>query len=349
MKHIVVVGAQVPFVKGGAELLNDSLISEINKLEGFTAELIQLPFKWYPEEQMLNDIMAWRLQDLSEANGKKIDLVIATKFPTYAVKHDNKILWLVHQHRTMYDLENTDYDSWRFQENSKEIRKKIKDLDNQFFAECKKIYTIADTVSDRLKKYNHFEADALLPPPAIADRIITGEYSDYILYVGRLDPMKRVDLFIEALSKSSSAKGLIAGRGSEYNRLEKLIKKHSLEERCKLLGFVSDEELIDYLANARAIYYGPIDEDYGYATVEAFLARKPVVTTEDSGEVAALVRKTGSGFISKSNADSVAEVLDKIFHLSDSELKEMSINGFEFAKKIQWEEVIQKLVLDNLK
>ncbi len=348
MRHIIVLGAQVPFVKGGAELLNESLVSEINKLEGLSAELVQLPFKWYPEEQMLNDIMAWRLQDLSQANGKKIDLVIATKFPTYAVKHDNKVLWLVHQQRTIYDLKNTKYDAWRHQENSNGIRNKIIALDNQFFTECKKIYTIADTITDRLQKYNHFKSEALLPPPILADKIVTGDYTDYILYVGRLEPMKRVDLFVEALALSPKAKGLIVGRGFEFDNLKALIKKHKLEDRCKLLGFVSDQDLIEYLANARAIYYGPLDEDYGYATVEAFLAKKPVVTCIDSGEVESLVRKTGSGIVCENNAKSISVALDEIFNLSDLELEKMSQNGYDFSKTINWEEIIQKLVLDHL-
>ena len=40
MKHVLVLGAQVPFVRGGAELLNESLINEINKLDGVKTEPI---------------------------------------------------------------------------------------------------------------------------------------------------------------------------------------------------------------------------------------------------------------------------------------------------------------------
>ena len=347
MKHVLVLGAQVPFVKGGAELLNESLVREINKLDGIKAELVNIPYKWYPEEQMLNDIMAWRLLDLSEANGVKIDLVIGTKFPTYAIKHENKVLWLVHQFRQMYDLANTEFDSAHG--GDQVTRNKIKSLDNKFFSECQKIYTIADTVSERLKKFNHFDSEPLLPPPVLSSQIVPGDYGDYILYVGRLDPMKRIHLLIQALAENSKAKAVIAGRGSEYDNLFKLIKEKKLEDRCKLVGFVSDEELIDYLSHARAVYYGPIDEDYGYATVEAFLAKKPVITCKDSGEVETLVRKTGSGIICENNTESISNALDEIFTLSSLELEKMSQNGFDFAKKIQWDEIIQKLVLDNLK
>ena len=46
-----------------------------------------MPFKWYPKEEILPHAAAWRLLDLSESNGRPIDLVIATKFPTYFVRH----------------------------------------------------------------------------------------------------------------------------------------------------------------------------------------------------------------------------------------------------------------------
>ena len=46
-----------------------------------------------------------------------------------------------------------------------------------------------------------------------------------------------------------------------------------------------DERLIELYANALAVVYAPIDEDYGYVTLQAFLAGKPVITSSDSGGV----------------------------------------------------------------
>lgn len=352
MKHVLVLGAQVPFVRGGAELLCESLVKEINRLDHIRAELVNLPYKWYPETQILNHVMAYRLLDLSEADGIKADLVIATKFPTYAVKHENKVVWLVHQYRQMYDLADTAFDPNRGNENSDvqsfRTRKKIKQLDNFFFGECRKIFTIAETVSDRLKKYNHFGSTPLLPPPFLSGQIIPGIYGDYIFSVGRLDPLKRIDLLLSALAVCPQARAVIAGQGPEQNRLEKLIQKNGLTDRCRLVGYISDQQLIDYLSRARAVFYAPVDEDYGYSTIEAFLAKKPVITCHDSGEAARIVALTGSGIICQNNEASVSEALTTVFKLTDTELDTMSRNGHGFAKKIRWDEIIQKLVLDNL-
>ena len=63
-----------------------------------------MPFKWYPKEEILPHAAAWRLLDLSESNGRPVDLVIASKFPTYFARHPNKVAWLIHQYRAAYEL-----------------------------------------------------------------------------------------------------------------------------------------------------------------------------------------------------------------------------------------------------
>lgn len=348
MKHIAVLGAQVPFTRGGAELLNESLVAAINEVDGLTAELIQLPFKWYQEEQILNDIMSWRLLDITEANGKKIDLVICTKFPTYAVDHPNKVLWLVHQHRYLYDLEFTKYDGLCNAPNAKKIRDKIRNLDSKFIKECKKIYTIAQTVTDRLNKYNDIDSTPIFPPPVLSKDIYPGTYDDYILYVGRLEVIKRADLIIKAAKKVKNAKIILAGKGSELDNIRKYISVNNLGDRCKALGYVEDNELLEYLANARAVFYGPVDEDYGYATIEAFLAKKPVITFTDSGEVEKMVSNTGCGFICEPDESSLADVIKEIYSLSNKDLKKMSLKGHQLGNSICWDVVLDKLVWENL-
>ena len=80
IQRIVVCEAQVPFVRGGAEYLVRSLVTELRE-RGYDTELVSLPFKWYPKDELLAHAAAWRLIDLSESNGRSIDLVIATEVP----------------------------------------------------------------------------------------------------------------------------------------------------------------------------------------------------------------------------------------------------------------------------
>jgi hypothetical protein len=99
---IVLCGVQVPFVKGGAEYLCDNLFSEMIK-RNYDIEYVKIPFKWYPPPEIISHSLIWKLMDLSESNGSKIDGVITTKFPSYLIHHQNNVVWLIHQHRSAYD------------------------------------------------------------------------------------------------------------------------------------------------------------------------------------------------------------------------------------------------------
>src|SRR2546421_5630618 len=101
--RIAVCRPQVPFARGGAEIFADDLVSAL-RARGHEADLVTVPFKWYPGQRVLSQAFLWRLLDLDEAEGQRIDLVIATKFPSYCIRHPNKIAWVLHQFRQAYEL-----------------------------------------------------------------------------------------------------------------------------------------------------------------------------------------------------------------------------------------------------
>ena len=80
----------MPFVSGGAEACASGLRQALLE-HGHEAEIVSIPFKWYPPDEIVRQMLIWELVDLTEANGKTIDLVIALKFPAYLVRHSNKV------------------------------------------------------------------------------------------------------------------------------------------------------------------------------------------------------------------------------------------------------------------
>jgi hypothetical protein len=87
--RIAVCLPQVPFARGGAEIFADDLIAELRQRD-HEADLVTVPYKWYPGERVLSQAFLWRLLDLSESDGRAIDLVIATKFPACAVRRSRR-------------------------------------------------------------------------------------------------------------------------------------------------------------------------------------------------------------------------------------------------------------------
>jgi len=341
MKKIAVLHAQVPFKSGGAELMVGSLVNNMKK-RGYDAELISIPYKWYPENTLYDSMISWRMLDLSESDGEKIDLVIPTKFPTYGIEHHNKVSWIMHQFRQAYDLYNTKYGLSQW-ENGIDIKDRVINFDNKVINESKEIYTIAKNVSNRLRKYNGIESKHLYHPPSLEGRYQSGDYGNYILSVGRVDPLKRNDLLIKSLKFcNKKIKAKIAGRGPQIEELKNLSKKIGVEDRVDFLGYVNDDDLIDLYSNSFAVFFSPIDEDYGYITLEAFSSKKPIITCVDSGGVLEFVSDGNSGFVCNVEEEMIAQKINLLF-MNKTVCKDMGHYGHETIKDISWDNVIDKL------
>jgi glycosyltransferase involved in cell wall biosynthesis len=348
-RRVLVLGAQVPFTRGGAENLNAGLVDAIQRyVPDVAVDLVQLPMKHYPEQRLLTEMMTWRLVDITEVNGERIDLVIATKFPTYAVRHPNKVLWLVHQYRQAYDLAGTIYDKPQLTELEQAARSKLRALDQRFIGECSARFAISETVSERLMRFNGLLSIPLWPPSLMQERIHPGAYSDTIICFGRLDASKRASLLLDAASLVPEAKIVIYGAGPDEAELRLRIERLGLQHRCRLAGHVAEDELIDALARARAVFYGPYDEDYGYATIEAFLAEKPVITCTDSGEAARIVARTGGGWVVAPDAAAIAAALREVYRQSQDQLAARGLAGAGFARTLSWQHVVDQLVVPYL-
>ena len=73
----------------------------------------------------------------------RVDLVIATKFPTYFARHPRKVLWLVHQHRAAYELCGTRFSDFTHAPRDVAIRRRLIETDTRVLRECVGHFTIA--------------------------------------------------------------------------------------------------------------------------------------------------------------------------------------------------------------
>jgi glycosyltransferase involved in cell wall biosynthesis len=345
-KRVVVCEAMVPFVRGGAELHVRGLIDELRR-RGHQAERVSLPFKWYPKEELLAQAAAWRLIDLSESNGAPIDAVVATKFPTYFVRHPNKIVWLFHQYRAIYDLCGTPYSEFQHTERDVRLRDRLIALDTDVLSEAARLFTNGRNTAARLARYNGIDAVALYHPPPLAGRLRPGPFDDYVLSVGRLEANKRVDLVIGALARADPATRLVVvGEGPCRPELERAAAQAGVAHRVTFAGGVDDDRLIALYANALGVVFPPFDEDYGYVTLEAFLARKPVVTTTDAGGPLEFVEHDVSGLVV---APDPGEIGAAIAGLADDRRRaeRLGAAGYERVRAITWDGVVDRLLGDS--
>jgi len=341
--NLLILGAQVPYVRGGAEILTQSL-KEAMQAEGHRTDIVTLPFRWMPKTELIKNCLAWRLINLDEINGEKIDRVIATKFPSYLIEHPRKVAWLVHQFREIYDLYNTAYTAFRNNLPDNQVRETIMKMDRQALGECQRVFTISQNVSQRLQQYNGLPSTPLYPPPHMGDRYRCDSCGDFVLFVGRFAGNKRPELMVSAMRHVPQRFScVLVGEGPMRESLEKRAEKEGVASRVRFAGEVDDATLIDLYARCGCVFYGPIDEDYGYVTVEAMKSRKPVVTCRDSGGTLEFVDDGVTGFVTDTRPEEIGAAVARLLD-EPSLATRLGGAGFERVAGIGWRAVLDSLL-----
>jgi glycosyltransferase involved in cell wall biosynthesis len=337
--RVVVAAPQVPFVRGGAELMAEDLVAAL-RARGHDAEIVSIPFKWYPGSRVLDQAFLWRLVDLTESDGRPIDRVIATKFPAYCVRHPDKVAWVLHQFRQAYDYDRTELGQFDESPADRATRRAIERLDGVSLGEARRVFATSRNVADRLQRFNGITAEVLPhPPQSLPYR--EAEPEGYVLSVNRLDRAKRIDLLVGAAKRDPSLRVVIAGEGPDRERLERLAT--GLNGQVTFVGRVDEEQLADLYARCLAVYYAPVDEDFGMVPYEAFLSAKPVVTAVDAGGPLEVVHDRRTGAVVEPDAAAVAEACAYLATHVD-EAKAWGRAGRALAERVTWDACVDALL-----
>jgi glycosyltransferase involved in cell wall biosynthesis len=217
------------------------------------------------------------------------------------------------------------------------------ELDTQMLRECRRLYTLSRNTADRVRKYNGLEAEPLYHPSHLAGRLYTAGSADYVLVVGRLEPVKRPSLAIEAmLHVDEPIRLVMVGDGTQTNACAALVEQLNLTSRVDLRGTVDEDALLRLYSEALAVLYVPYDEDYGYVTLEAFLARKPVVTATDSGGTLEFVVHDVNGTVCEPHPEAVAAAING-YAANRQRAADHGSAGYDRASLVTWDGVIEKL------
>lgn len=315
--RIAVVHPQTPFVRGGAETHTEALVRALRRA-GHEAEEVIVAGKWYPATELVHQMAVWRSLDLSESNGLPIDMVIALKFPAYLVPHERKVVWLIHQHRSAYELwDHPEFADLSKQEEGPAVRDMIWQADRIALGEAKRIFTNSANVRERLWASLRLSSEVLYHPSPVVEALKErepGPYGDAIFYPSRLEPLKRQALAVEAMRHVRTPVRLVlAGGGPDEPEIRERVAKLGLSARVELAGRVPDERLLELYLGALGVYYGPYDEDYGYVTLEGFAAHRPVVTLTDAGGPLEFVTDGETGLVVPPEPKAIAEAFDRLY------------------------------------
>lgn len=341
-RRVLVLAVQAPFLHGGAERHVRRLTEELVR-RGVEADLVAMPIGERERFDLIRAALAWRSLDLTESGGRPVDAVIATRFPTYAVRHPNKVVWLIHQYRQAYDQLGTPYSDFTSSPEDLRTREVIGQIDRVGLTEARKVFANSQTVAARLARFNGIASEPLYHPPPLAGRYRNGPPGDTVLWIGRLEEWKRPGLLLAALPHAPEARAVFVGRGPEEERLAAMASALGVKDRVRFVPEVDDETLLSMYANARLVAVTAAGEDLGYVPLEAFLSGKPVLTTEDAGGPLEFVKDGVTGIVTAPRPEALGVALRLAWPRLDV-LQSLGEAGRARAARLDWDGPVEALL-----
>ncbi len=340
--RVVVVTSDVPFVEGGHRVIAHALVQALRDA-GHRAELVTTPQNRFGH-QISAYVATWLSEVQVAGDGGRVDRVISLRYPSYVVRHPDQVVWLNHRMREYYDLwEDFKATLTPRQKLVARARRQPLHFLDTYFLRRRTVFAQSGTVQERLRRWGKIPSHVLYPPAPPRPYRCDG-YNDSILVVGRLVPLKRVDLLLRAAALAGGDwRVRIAGEGPQRTSLIALTRELGLEKRVTLLGGLDEERLVREYATCGAVYFGPKAEDYGLVTLEAFSCAKPVVTCTDSGGPAELVEDGVTGFVADPDPEAVAVALTRVA-TEPRRAEELGAAAAEVAARHTWPTTVETLL-----
>tara|TARA_A100001015_G_C15018398_1_gene726701 strand:+ start:1607 stop:2764 length:1158 start_codon:yes stop_codon:yes gene_type:complete len=204
-------------------------------------------------------------------------------------------------------------------------------------------------VSKRIKKIYNKESVVIYPPVDVDMFKLGDESSNYFVTSSRMVPYKKIDLIVDAFSKTKH-KLIVIGDGPEMKKV-----KAKSSSNIDIMGFVEKEKMIKITQKARAFIF-MAEEDFGIAPVEAQACGIPVIAYGKGGILETILGKfqgqkislkdTGI-FFREQTKESLLEGVD-FFIENEAKFNKQTIrqNALRFSVQ-RFEFEIKKTVVEN--
>jgi glycosyltransferase involved in cell wall biosynthesis len=190
--------------------------------------------------------------------------------------------------------------------------------DRRAVGHCDRVVSLSETVRRRVHTFYGRESEVVYPP-VDTSRFRFEEVGDTWLAVTRLYPEKRVHLLLDTFRRLPDQRLTVVGGYTRGDRTERYVAGLRPPENVRLLGEVSETDLLRLYARCRGVLAMAIDEDFGLTPVEAMAAGKCVLATDEGGHRETVVNGR-TGFLLPATADAFAS---RIRSLDEATLRSM--------------------------
>jgi glycosyltransferase involved in cell wall biosynthesis len=322
-------------VPGGAERVTLALCEYFESMDLVTAFVDPAAFPEPPLHTLRlktltspTSITGWHLLKSARAFERKTDflkdydsLIFSGSVAPLAIKNSRAARNIYYCHtppRFLYDLRDYYLDTATVLQKPvlKALMRYLQPRYEDAIGRMDKVFANSKNVQKRLKKYLNVESEVLYPPCDTEGFEWMGD-GDYFLSTARLEPLKRVDLIVEAFKKMPDKKLIVTSGGSQLALLKNIAGG---VKNITFTDWVSDTELRGLVGNCIATIYIPKDEDFGISPVQSLAAGKPVIGVNEGG-VAETVREPKDGILisTSPSAERVREAVSAIEALKCSQ------------------------------
>lgn len=154
--------------------------------------------------------------------------------------------------------------------------------------EIKSMYEVPDRkISVVYNGVNIHQFDGNVEPAKVKSKYDIDGLDPMVLFVGRMVPQKGPDLLVETipavLEFEPDAKFVFAGSGDMLPQLEERARELDVSDATRFVGFVGNGELVSLYKTCDVVCVPSRNEPFGIFVLEAWGARKPVITTRNGG------------------------------------------------------------------
>ena len=173
-------------------------------------------------------------------------------------------------------------------------------------------YFIANSyfVANRIEKTYQRHADVIYPPVNMDKFSLQKKKEEFYITASRLVPYKKTRLIVEAFNKMPDKQLVVIGAGEDFDYIQKIAKSN-----IKILGYQSDEVLIDHMQRAKAFVYAAV-EDFGIIVLESLSCGTPVIALDKGGTSETVSDSLNGIHFQEQNIDDIISAI-KRFESSD--------------------------------
>jgi glycosyltransferase involved in cell wall biosynthesis len=164
---------------------------------------------------------------------------------------------------------------------------------------------ISHYIAKRIKKIYGKESTVIYPPVDTRFFEVKEKKENFYLAASRMVPYKKMDLIVEAFSRMPDKRLVVIGDGPDLSKV-----KSKASKNIEILGFQSNDSLKEYLQNAKALIFAPI-EDFGILPVEAQACGTPVIAFGKGASFETVKKEETGIFFQEQTPQAIQEALQR--------------------------------------